>query len=276
MSGVILCGKRTTNPYYIEEASINIYSIEELCYYLYNNTYMIGIDFFTEELTKFICDELELPVLGQRLKQKVATKMDVVSIVMDIITSTTYYTHDEIKIIEENIKKFGSMSRAERQKVRADMLIERKRYVSALEAYKELLNKRNEIYDGDFVASIWNNMGVVYARQFMFNDALKCFKIACDIDRKEEYLKNMISSAFFSKDEDILEDVVVQYKITDEMLNQYIDGVEIIKKDLVKEDGFVKLKGSFKYDGGMELRTFHDGVRNILDEWKKEYINMNT
>ena len=39
--GYILCQvKRAKVPYYIENISMNIYSIEELCYYMYHNIYL--------------------------------------------------------------------------------------------------------------------------------------------------------------------------------------------------------------------------------------------
>ena len=42
MSGYILCQvKKAEKPFYIENISTNIYSIEELCYYLSNNLYLI-------------------------------------------------------------------------------------------------------------------------------------------------------------------------------------------------------------------------------------------
>ena len=42
MSGYILCQvKRAKLPYYIENISTNIYSIEELCFYFYHNIYLL-------------------------------------------------------------------------------------------------------------------------------------------------------------------------------------------------------------------------------------------
>ena len=42
MSGYVLCQvKKAERPYYIENISTNIYSIEELCFYLYNNIYLL-------------------------------------------------------------------------------------------------------------------------------------------------------------------------------------------------------------------------------------------
>ena len=65
MSGYILCQtKKAERPYYIENISMNIYSIEELCYYLYHNLYLADHTIFNEELCSWIRDELELPHLA--------------------------------------------------------------------------------------------------------------------------------------------------------------------------------------------------------------------
>ena len=37
MSGLILCSRKADVPYRIADADLNIYSIEEFAYYLYNN-----------------------------------------------------------------------------------------------------------------------------------------------------------------------------------------------------------------------------------------------
>ena len=55
MSGYILCQiKRASLPFYIENISTNIYSIEELCYYLYHNIYLQDETFINEHLCDWI------------------------------------------------------------------------------------------------------------------------------------------------------------------------------------------------------------------------------
>ena len=80
MSGLLLCGKTTDRPFYVKEAELNVYSMEELCYFIYNNVYMIGQDFFDDSLLKFIEDELELintvkKLKDQRFRQEPAASM---------------------------------------------------------------------------------------------------------------------------------------------------------------------------------------------------------
>ena len=51
MSSYILCQtKKAEKPYYIENISTNIYSIEELCYYFYHNIYLLDESILNEHL----------------------------------------------------------------------------------------------------------------------------------------------------------------------------------------------------------------------------------
>ena len=75
MSGYILCQtKKAQRPYFIENISMNIYSIEELCYYLYHNLYLADHTVFNEELCNWLRDELELVHLAAKLKGDALTE----------------------------------------------------------------------------------------------------------------------------------------------------------------------------------------------------------
>ena len=68
MSGYILCQvKRAKLPYYIENISTNIYSIEELCFYFYHNIYLLDSTILNEELCFWIRDQLGLKKLAENL-----------------------------------------------------------------------------------------------------------------------------------------------------------------------------------------------------------------
>ena len=68
MSGYILCQlKRADMPYYIENISTNIYSMEELCYYFYHNIYLLDETILNEHLCDWLRKELGLEKLYKRL-----------------------------------------------------------------------------------------------------------------------------------------------------------------------------------------------------------------
>ena len=71
MSGYILCQtKKARSPYFIQNISTNIYTLEELCYYLYHNIYLVDQTIINEALCSWIAQELELPRLAAKLRPK--------------------------------------------------------------------------------------------------------------------------------------------------------------------------------------------------------------
>lgn len=271
MSGLLLCGKRSINPYLIKESGINIYSIEELCYYIYNNTYMIGREFFCEELVLYVKTELELPSLAQKLKYGIDHNGEILTMVSDILSVSNYYSAEERENIINTLKALSSKSKSERMKARADMLLERKKYISAANAYKDILNVKDEVYSTEFVATVWNNIGITYTKQFLFEDACKCFKTACDIYRQEDYFDNMVCAAIFSANDNLIEDIVAQYQITEAIMEQYLKAIESNKKILVKSKEFNELKERLVYDGSKEYLEYKKDVQKIFALWKEEY-----
>ena len=69
MSGYILCQvKKAEKPFYIENISTNIYSIEELCYYLYNNLYLVDSSLISSKLCTWLEEEIGMPELAGKLR----------------------------------------------------------------------------------------------------------------------------------------------------------------------------------------------------------------
>ena len=46
--------KRTKTPYFIEQAGIHLYSLEELAYFLYHNICLVDRQFFDERLCSWL------------------------------------------------------------------------------------------------------------------------------------------------------------------------------------------------------------------------------
>ena len=64
---VIYCGKSNTVPYYIKEADLNVYSIQELAYFVYNYPMLISNNFVNKNLILYIYSELKMPELSTEL-----------------------------------------------------------------------------------------------------------------------------------------------------------------------------------------------------------------
>lgn len=71
-----LCNRKETDvPYYLEQNMINIYSLEELNWYILNHTEYLDDSFVSEDLISWIAEELKDRELAGQLKEAVRKKM---------------------------------------------------------------------------------------------------------------------------------------------------------------------------------------------------------
>ena len=55
MGKIILCRAREAKqPLVVKDIGLKIYTLEELCYFIYNNIYFISIDFFDDDFNSFV------------------------------------------------------------------------------------------------------------------------------------------------------------------------------------------------------------------------------
>ena len=177
MSGYILCQtKKAQRPYFIENISMNIYSIEELCYYLYHNLYLADHTVFNEELCNWLRDELELVHLAAKLKQNLERNVSVEEMIYPVFKEINYLTYEEMKGFNSRIVTYGKEKAAVRQKRKGDALTENGMYVNAIRVYQKLLEREDlsEQRKG-FAASVRYNLGCAYSYLFQMEKAQECF-----------------------------------------------------------------------------------------------------
>ena len=71
MGQLILCKtKRAENPFFVESGKVNIYSLEELMYYVQSASFVTRDDFQNNEFIEWVRQELQLSELADILQKK--------------------------------------------------------------------------------------------------------------------------------------------------------------------------------------------------------------
>ncbi len=194
MGELLLCNEPIASmPYYMEGVSVNIYSIEELCYYIANNTYLIERDLMNEELCTWLEKEQRFARLSQRLRELMNTNGKLSEFVLEILRVCGYCTKSEIENIYLIIQEMEDKSDFECSKIRADRLMEKEKYLSSIYEYRRLLDSEEaKEEEQKIVGDIWHNLGTAYARMFLFEEAIRCYKIAYEKNQNEESLKGQL------------------------------------------------------------------------------------
>lgn len=194
MSGYILCQtKKAETPYYIENISTNIYSLEELCYYFYHNLYLVDHSILNEGLLTWIQDELNLPKLASKLRAKLGKFSSIEDFLYPVFKEINYLTYEELKGLNSRIQKLDKESPLVREKEKGDALTENGMYVHAIRAYQDLLKRENleEVREG-FRENVYHNLGCAYSYLFQMEKALECFLKAYEEHHSRSALKTYL------------------------------------------------------------------------------------
>ena len=276
MSGLILCTKKSDIPYKITDSNTNIYSIEELAYYLYNNAYFVDDSFFTEELVNYIETKLKLKKVSEKLKFAIKQKMDFTEKVMIVITGSMYYTESEMKSFEKELKSISSKSMLERMNARAKMLYENNKLLGAKIVYENILagtsQTKQEKPKKSFYADVHFGMAKILCRMFYFKEALEEFELAYSLDDSDDILKAIVNTKLMMKKTESAE---VDFSKEREIDSNLVDECELDFRDLVRD---IKLSGEyesieriFTYDGRRNLDEYYDNMQAVIGGWKEEY-----
>ncbi len=189
MGTVRICAhEMAKTPYFVEATGTNLYSVEELAYYLYENIYLVDDRMMEEKLYSWIEMELGMGSLAEKLRGGSETGHHVYNQVMVILKYSGYYSENEYNELSEKIKGISSLQTQERMKYKADELMQNENYWAAILEYERLLSiRQNSKLTVEFYAKVWNNLAGCYGRLFLFEKAAACYESAYQFQKVSEY-----------------------------------------------------------------------------------------
>ena len=123
MSGYILCQtKKADKPFFVECINTNIYSLEELCYFLYHNLYLVDSSVINENLCTWISEELDLPRLAAKLRPHLGKFASAEDVLYPVFKEINYLTYDELKALNVKLAKLDQEAPLLRKKRKGDAL----------------------------------------------------------------------------------------------------------------------------------------------------------
>jgi len=255
MGSIILChNKKARHPYEISRIHRRIYTIEELCYYMCNHLYLIDYTIMNEQLCDWLKEELGLKELSENLLQILRQHGSAEQFVVSILAYSSIYTTAELKKIQTVLEKLKNQKPIEKQKYKADNLLENGSVKSAILIYQSIVaGEQDDSVDGKFYGRVYGCLGAAYGRLFLYEEAAKMYEAAFQICEEESMLKAYVyaCSKYMSESE---------YKrfIGKSQIYSNIDAV--LKEEINEVD--MKLRFSLEKD--------------TLKQWKEQYRRVGT
>ena len=173
MGSLILChSKRAKRPYEISRVHMRIYTIEELCYYLCNNLYLIDYTIMNRRLCDWLEDELGLAKMAEDLRRDLDQNATLEEFVLTILKGSVIYAPSEIVKIQNLLEQLKNQRDVERAKYKADSLMKSGEYESAILVYQSILSQDwDESVNKKFYGKIYGCLGSAYGYLFLYKEA---------------------------------------------------------------------------------------------------------
>ena len=183
MAGYRLCRVRTAEiPYYLESISTNIYTIEELCFFLHSNIPLVDAAVMNRELTKWVAQELGLTKLSVTMEQALARQADISDFVMPIFREIGYLSTTEMAAFSKKLSEFSRLPLHLRLKMKGDALVRGGKYQAAIRSYRKVTRDAGEYnFRPEFISGVWYNCAVAEMKLMLFDEGLKGFTRAYDL-----------------------------------------------------------------------------------------------
>ncbi len=273
MGELLICtGPIAAMPYYIEGISWNVYSLEELCYYIETNTYLLEKDFMNEELCTWIGKEANNLKLAEKLRDIMHMNGPLSEFVLTLLVECGYSSKDTIKEINRLLQEMEEKSDFECNKIRADRLMEKEKYLGSIYEYKCLLesNEAGE-QSKELIGNIWHNLGTAYGRLFLFKEAASCYEKAYKYNGNQESLKEGLMALACMKDRLIFADFVEKYQMSDTMVQSVVNEIELVRSCEEKNWFESRIDNLAELSLTGSRQKYHKEISDIIFNWKEEY-----
>lgn len=275
MGKVIVCTGRIAEVAYVfPNTRTRIYSIEELCYYFYENIYIITKQDVSEALIDWIAEQLSMKELASKLFKMRKRQANLKDLLVTILCSADYYEEAEIKQIIAIMDKLEKSTDVEREKLRADYLLRTGHYKRAQGIYEHIIMDADQKkYPGFFYGNIWNNIGVTRLYLDSFLEAANAFEEAYGNNHNIDSLSSCLICYYLAKKEDACEEIVKKYKISQSSKQELFKEIEKKReaaKGILAYQRLQSVKDK-KVEG--KIGEYYKGLEQLLEEWKDEYRN---
>ncbi len=250
MGSIILCHSVIAKtPFEITRIHKKIYTIEELCYYITHNLYLVDNTVINEQLCTWIEGELELRELSYQLRNILLDHIGKEEFIMTLMKESKIYIQSELNHLQDVLARLKDLPDVERQKNKGDNLLKNGETEEAILVYQSILRGlRDENLEESFYGKVYACMGAAYGRMFLYKESMAMYDKAFQICNDPALVKCYLYAASRCLDE-------TQYRLILSKSEVFEEIDEMLKTEI----SFVKSQVDF-------LPT-----QELLDQWKQTY-----
>lgn len=172
-------------PYHIARTDTPVYCVEELCFTLCQNAFLLDRGLVDGRLVKWLETECGLKDLARALYPLVSGNASPSAFVGTILEYVHFGTEKQRRETEEALRLSADMDVSVRKKNFADYLVEHERYAQAVMEYEKALEETAGM-NHVMRSQLLYNKGVALCRLFSFEESAEAFLAAYEENPQNE------------------------------------------------------------------------------------------
>ncbi len=187
MRASVCVGDYAKTPYYITGIELPVYCMEELCYCLKENAFLLDASLMEDALADWIDRECHLKELARSLHGMIHKVGVFSTFVVSILEYVGLYDADTVNEVEQALKRGAGLSNLEKRKSQVDFLVQKKKFALALNGYETLLAQcQDAAGQTRFKANLLHNKGVALTGMMLYRQAASAFLEAYEAEGDTE------------------------------------------------------------------------------------------
>ena len=274
MSIRLCIGEYARVGYDPEHMGIKVYCLEELCFFIKENAFLLDDGFVDDSLGAWLSEECKLQDLGEELRKAARKRISLKSYVAMILEYACFFTKEKNQEIIDIIVENSSHSIYQKKKARADALVKKGHYGLAGKEYGRLLQilpEEQTILRGE----IYHGCGVCLAKMFYFTLAgeyfLKAHTMTGKIASYKQYLwtKRLSTTEkeyveFLKEHEEAYEDSVDMEEYLEELKEQWKGSYSGQLYAGIKKDEEARKIADYQNKVAQRVEYLKDSYREML------------
>lgn len=272
MGKVILCeARQAVVPYTFVNTKVEVYSYEELCFYIYNNAVLLNPEQFQGRLVQWIKTELGMEGLAGKLMELLAGDSSFIEILVAILSAGSYYETAEIQQFIDKQELVTLLPAEEKTKLRADSFLMYKRVLKAISLYDDILRQEETIEDKKFLGDVYHNKGVALAKNMELAKAKLCFLEAYERNKKKPSLEAYIMIRLLEAPVETVQSEAETFGMEEPDFARARMLLEDAVEDSRNTAVYTRYEKALYNKNHGDYEAFNQRVDMLLNQWKEEF-----
>ncbi len=274
----VCVGNYAATPYYIAGLEVPVFCMEELCFCLKENAFLLDHSLMRDELVDWIDKECGLKTLAGELHHLVHKKGSLSAFVTMILEYVGFYESEEIARVGEVLRRGAGLSGIERRKSQIDYLVRRGKYAAAIRGYDGLLAKWSEmeLSGGELPAAkvkgaILHNKAVALVGMMFYGYGAQHFREAYETDGDLSHYKAYLAAKRLELDEGAYISFAAEQTIGYEYTLELERKIERLTEDWKLQPEFQELLAVRECRRNGDRQGYLEGIEEQVRKLKNNY-----